>query len=189
MRMGRKITSAVLFFLAGGVFLTPSLSAQDPEKSACHLFLDFDFAITLEVVADGSQVTPILNLIAFSGGSWEISASDLKILNDKGRYAVDPRFSIDTGDSAQPYVTTYLRIEGGDFLGCDLVGDFKDYKEPKLVRIKIGNEWFSLAPVDPDAFEKVLDSLDRLDLKDPDLVSAFEKLDLPFLGSRDSVDE
>ena len=117
------------------------------------------------------------------------SSPDIKILNDKGLYAADPRFSIDTGDSDQPYVTTYVRIEGGNYLGCDLIGDFKDYKEPKLVRIRIGNEWFSLAPVEADAFETMMNGLNLLDLRDPDLVSAFEKLDLPFLGSRDQINE
>ncbi len=187
--MRRNIKSLLVFFLAAGFFTHPVLSAQDLESSPYHLFLDYDFAITLEVVVDGKQVTPILNVIAFGGGSWEISPPDLKILNNKGIYATDLRFSFDIGDGSQPYVSTYMKITGGEYVGVDLIGDFKDYKEPKLVRIRIGKEWFDLEPVAPDAFDAVMEGLNQLDLKDPDLVTAFKRLDLPIIGNRDLVDE
>ena len=187
--MRRNITSLLAFIFAAGFFSHPVLSAQGLEESPYHLFLDYDFAVTLEVVEDGKQVVPILNIIAFGGGSWEISPPDLKILNKKGIYAPDIRFSFDTGDGSQPYVSTYMKIMGGDFIGVDLIGDFKDYKEPTLVKIRIGNEWFDLEPVEADAFETVLNGLNLLDLGDPDLVTAFKKLELPILGSRTLIDE
>ncbi len=188
--MKRKSTLLLSFCLALGVFVNPAaLIAQELEKSAYHLFLDYDFAVTLEVVEDGKMVTPILNLIAFSGGTWEITPPDIRILNDKGAYASDIRFSIDTGDGSQPYVTTYLQINGGDYIGFDLVGDFRDYKEPKLARIRFGDEWFALDPVEEEAFEAFLNGLNLLDLRDPDLITAFEALDLPLMGSREVVDE
>ncbi len=187
--MKQKTASLLIPLVITGIFLLSPLAAQDLDKSAYHLFLDFDFAITLEVVEDGKEVVPILNIIAFSGGTWELSPPDMKILNDKGRYAVDPRFSFDTGDSSKPYVSTYLKIEGGDFIGVDLIGDFKDYKEPKLIRMRIGDEWFHLEPVEKDAFESMLSGLDNLDLRDPDLVTAFDKLNLPLIGTRDLINE
>lgn len=187
--MKRNIKLFLAVFLAAGFFTHPVLSVQDMESSSYHVFLDFDFAITLEVVEDGKQVTPILNIIAFGGGSWEISPPDVKILNKKGLYAADIRFSFDTGDDSLPYVTTYMKIVGGEYVGVDLIGDFKDYKEPRLARIRIGNEWFDLKPVERDAFETMLNGLNLLDLRDPDLVTAFEKLDLPLIGSRVLIDE
>ena len=171
-----------------GTLAVPGLLAQDLEKSPYHVFLDYDFAVTLEVVEDGNMVTPILNMIAFSGGSWEISPADIKLLNDKGLYASEFRFSLDTGGS-QPYVTTFLKLSGGDYLGFDLVGDFGDYKEPKLARIRFGEEWFTLDPLDRDAFDTVINGLSLLDLSNPDLIRAFEKLDLRLLGSRELLDD
>jgi hypothetical protein len=67
--------------------------------------------------------------------------------------------------------------------------DFKDYREPRLSRIRIGDEWFNLKPVGPDAFDTVMNGLNLLDLRDPDLVTAFKKLKLPLIGSRDLIDE
>lgn len=165
----------------------PGLFAQELEKSSFHVFLDYDFAVTLEVVEDGNLVTPILNMIAFSGGTWEISPADIKLLNDKGLYASEFKFSLDTGGS-QPYVTTFLRLSGGDYLGFDLVGDFGDYREPKLARVRFGEEWFTLEPLEEDAFETVIKGLNLLDLTDPDLIRAFERLDLRLLGSRELLD-
>ena len=187
--MKQKTMKLTVVMAVAGIFLLSPLTAQDLEKSAYHMFLDFDFAITVEVVKDGKMVVPILNIIAFSGGTWEISPPDVKILNDKGIYAPDIRFSFNTGDSDKPYVSTYLRIEGGDFIGVDLIGDFKDYEEPKLVRMRIGNEWFSLEPVEVDAFDAMLDGLNNLDFRDPDLVTAFEKQNLPLIGTRDLINE
>ncbi|MFH1964461.1 MAG: hypothetical protein ABIJ42_02865 [Acidobacteriota bacterium] len=187
--MKRNIKLFLVVFLAAGFFIHPVLSVQDMESSSYHLFLDYDFAVTLEVVEDGKQVTPILNIIAFGGGSWEISPPDVKILNKKGLYAADIRFSFDTGDGSLPYVSTYMKIGGGEYIGVDLIGDFKDYREPKLARIRIGNEWLDLKPVGPEAFDTVLNGLNLLDLRDPDLVTTFEKLDLPLIGSRVLIDE
>ena len=175
--------------IAAGFFTHPVLSVQESESSSYHLFLDYDFAVTLEVLVDGKQVTPILNIIAFGGGSWEIFPPDVKILSEKGQYMTDFRFSFDTGDGSQPYVTTYLKIAGGEYVGVDLIGDFRDYKEPKLARIRIGNEWFDLKPVEPEAFDEVLNGLNQLDLRDPDLLTAFEKLGIPLIGSRILIDE
>ncbi len=187
--MRRNIKSLLVLFLAVGFFTHPALSAQELESSSYHLFLDYDFAITFEVVKDGKQVTPILNIIAFGGGSWEISPPDLKILNNKGIYVPDLRFSFDTGGGSQPYVSTYMKITGGDYVGVDLIGDFKDYKEPKLVRIRIGKEWFELTPVAPEAFDTVIEGLNQLDLRNPDLVTAFKELNLPIIGDRTLIDE
>jgi len=187
--MKQKTTKLIVVMAVVGVFLLSPLAAQDLEKSAYHVFLDFDFAITMEVVKDGKMVVPILNIIAFSGGTWEISPPDVKILSGKGLYASDLRFSFDTGDSDKPYVSTYLRIEGGDFIGVDVIGELKDYEEPTLVRIRLGDEWFSLVPVEVDAFEAMLDGLNNIDLRDPDLVTAFDKQNLPLMGTRDSINE
>jgi hypothetical protein len=187
--MKRNIKIFLIVILAAGLFTPPALSAQEMETSSYFLFLDYDFAITLEIVADGKQVTPILNIIAFGGGSWEISPPEIKILNKKGIYAADFRFSFDTGDNSQPYISSYLKVVGGEYVGVDLIGDFKDYREPRLSRIRIGDEWFNLKPVEPDAFDTVMNGLNLLDLRDPDLVTAFKKLELPLIGSRDLIDE
>lgn len=181
----------VFFLVISGLSLIPAgrLMAEGLEKSPYHIFLDYDFAVTMEVVEDGDMVTPILNIIAFSGGTWELSPPDLKVLNDDGVYASEFKFSIDTGGGSKPYITPYLQISGGDHFGFDLVGDLKDYKEPKLVSIRFGREWFTLEPVSLEEFEAVLGSLKFLDIRDPDLISSFEELDLRLMGSRGVTDD
>ncbi len=176
------------FFLI--LLLSNSLWATQlppPELSACHAFIDYDFIWTLEVTAGaGGSPIPILNIITFSNGEWDLRPEQIHLDKSRRREAEVEKFSIDTGVPGEPYVVQYLKVHGESFIGLDLKGDFEGYSELKEVSIDLGNNRFILERIDCLAFEALAQRINQVNFESPDLHQDYEVLKIELMGKREA---
>jgi hypothetical protein len=181
--------SAIALVLFISLFsLSPSSqpTVEPIESSLCLAFVDYDFIWTLETVRSGSSVTPILNGVCLSAGEWELSPDQIRLLDDQGRELSVQEFSLDSGDPANPFLSTYVKLRGGDAMGVDLVGDFSTVDSLKQMSIEIGKDRFILYPMDCNEFEVLLDKVSRLEFGSSNLVTAYQTLNLRLFGEREA---
>jgi len=188
---------------AGGILtawlflsVAPSLAAQapipaepetPPKSSACHVFIDNQFIWTLEVTrtASGSPA-PILNIITFIEGQWDLRPSQIHLVNDHKREAEIEKFSIDTGIIEDPYYLRYLKVQGGSFIGLDLLGDFEGFEALRQVVIELGDSRFTLEPVDCLDFETIAQQINQINFDSPDIRQDYEVLHIELRGHREA---
>lgn len=164
------------------LFLVSPTYAAEP--SLCHAFVDYDFIWTLEVVRQRAAVTPILNVVAFSSGEWEVQPAQIKITDEKGAERKVEDFSFDSGDPAKPYLNPYFKLRGGEFIGMDLIGDFSTVDAFSRVEIETGKDRFILEPMDCNSFEELADKIGELEIGTGNQVAAFQMLNIQLLGER-----
>lgn len=158
-----------------------------PEVSACHVFIDYEFIWTLEIVqANGVNPTPILNIITFADGEWDLRPEQIHLAKSMRQEAEVERFSIDTGIPGEPYVVQYLKVQGESFIGLDLKGDFEGFGELREVSIDLGNNRFILEPIDCLAFEALAQRINQVNFDSPDLHQDYEVLKIELMGKREA---
>jgi hypothetical protein len=157
------------------------------DGSRCHVFIDYDFIWTLEMVkpGDGSAV-PILNIITFGEGEWDFRPEHIHIMKDRRREAQIDRFSIDTGVPGEPYGVPYLKVLGDSFIGMDLIGDFQGFEEPRQISIDLGNNRFTLEPVDCLEYENIAHRINQVNFETPDIHQDYEILGIETMGKREA---
>jgi hypothetical protein len=172
------------------ISLSAPVAGQTPETaklepSRCHIFIDYQNIWTLEMVegSKGGRV-PILNIITFTKGEWELRPQQIHIHNKRGREARIERFSIDTGIADEPYLTPVLRVLAFSFIGVDLVGQFKDYEEPHRVTIDLGDDRFELVPVPCLEYDTLAEKINGLNFESPDIREDFAVLKLEPRGRK-----
>ncbi len=183
----RSPALALLSFLAAFPVLNAQSVEKPPETSACHVFIDYQFVWTLEVVKNPSgQPVPILNIITFPEGQWDLRPSNVHIYNQRRQEAEIDKFSIDTGVPDDPYYLQYLKVHGSSFIGMDLIGDFSAFATPSMVTIELGDNDFTLAPVDCLEFENLAQRIDQINYDSPDIRQDYDVLKIPFKGKREA---
>jgi hypothetical protein len=174
----------LLFFFVGGTLLAET---ADPPKSRCHVFIDYQFIWTLEMVeSDAGQVVPVVNIITFAEGQWDLRPGQVHLFRSKRREAEVERFSIDTGVAADPYVVQYLKVLGESFIGLDLVGDFNGFEELTSVSFDLGNSRFTLDPIDCAQYERLVNQINLINFDSPDLRQDYSVLKIRPLGKREA---
>ncbi|GAB4243567.1 MAG: hypothetical protein Kow00109_19370 [Acidobacteriota bacterium] len=179
--------------LLGMILATPQISdafagpPQEPPKgSCCHVFIDYQFIWTLEMVPDSTgHPTPVLNIITLLDGEWDFRPRDIHISNSAGREARVERFAVDTGVPGEPFLTPYLKVHGDSFIGLDLVGDFSDFAEPASVVIDLDRFRFRLQPVDRLEFENIVQRVSQINLESPDIRDDYRILNIDLRGRRE----
>jgi hypothetical protein len=160
---------------------------QVTPKSACHVFIDHQFIWTLEVTRLRSgEPGPILNIITFVDGQWDLRPRNIRLVAPGGREAEIEKFSIDTGVIEDPYYLQYLKVQGDSFIGLDLLGDFEGFEELAEVSIDLGNNRFILEPIDCLEFENVVRQINQVNFDSPDLRQDYEVLGLNLRGRREA---
>jgi hypothetical protein len=174
-----------LTFLIVWLLLLSFLTAQPAQDgtSQCLAFVDYDFIWTLELVKEQDGTTPIFNAICLSRGQWELEPGEIRLYLGKDELRATD-FSIDSGDPANPRLTKYLGIRGPDFVGVDLVGDFKKLDVLTKVVIELGKDRFILDPLDCSDYDALLDKLSQLELDSSSQVDRFEALGIKLFGRR-----
>lgn len=167
----------------------PAAPAAVPaaKTSACHVFIDYQFIWTLEMVrqaAGGSS--PILNIITFVEGQWDLRPKDIHLVNGEGREVEITKFSIDTGVIEDPYLLQYLKVHGDSFIGLDLLGDFRGFESLAEVSIDLGENRFVLQPLDCLDFENVVRQINQVNFDTPDIRQDFEVLRIDLKGRREA---
>ena len=124
-------------------------SHESLDTSRCHVFIDYQFIWTLEMVgAEGETTVPVVNIVTFAKGQWDLRPEQVHLFADRKREAEIERFSIDTGVAGEPYIVQYLKVLGDSFIGMDLVGDFRGFEKLSQVHIDLDKNRFTLEPVD-----------------------------------------
>ncbi len=157
-----------------------------PRATACHVFIDHQFIWTLEVVKSASGPAPILNIITFVKGQWDLRPRDIHLVNPAGRKAEVEKFSIDTGVIEDPYLLQYLKVHGDSFIGLDLLGDFRDFETLAEVSIDLGESRFILEPMDCLEFENVVQQINQINYDSPDIRQDYEVLRIELRGRREA---
>ena len=122
--------------------LSPTDTTESATASACHAFVDFENIWTVELIRSRDEnVTPILNIITFTKGEWDLRPDQIHIFNRKGKEARIKRFALDTGVPGDAYKSNYLKVLGNSFVGVDLEGKLKDF--PSSPRVTI--DWPTIA--------------------------------------------
>lgn len=179
--MKRLVLAAVLLMCQ---FPLPGRPAQKKlERSRCHVFIDFRNIWTFEMVQskEGKRV-PILNIITFTPGEWEMKPAQIHIINSKDKEARIDRFSLDTGIADEPYLSKTMKVLGNGFIGVDLVGDFRDFAEPSRVYIDLGENRFELEPIDCLEFEMIAEQINKVNVDSPKIKEDFDTLKIAHRG-------
>jgi hypothetical protein len=154
-------------------------------NSQCLIFVDYDFIWTLELVKEKKQTTPIFNVISLHRGQWELEPADIRLHRGQEVFRVTG-FSIDSGDTKKPYVTTYLGIRGPDSVGVDLIGEFKDLDLLSEVSIELGKDRFILDALDCEDYDAKMDKIAELDMDGGNMIDDFETFGLKLFGRREA---
>ncbi|HLV01949.1 MAG TPA: hypothetical protein VKZ59_11820 [Acidobacteriota bacterium] len=166
-------------------FSWSSALAQDGAPSRCHVFIDYNFIWTLEMVQSPSQSNvPILNIITFEEGTWDLRPDQIHLQNPSGQEAEIKRFSMDTGIEDEPYLTPYLKVQGDSFIGLDLEGDFQNFGELQRVYIDLGDSRFELQAVDCLDFEGIAERINQVNFDSPDVREDYAVLQIQLMGRR-----
>ncbi len=166
---------------------TPAAPETSPKSSACHVFIDNQFIWTLEVTRTASgNSAPILNIITFIEGQWDLRPSQIHLINDHKGEAEIEKFSIDTGIIEDPYYLRYLKVQGDSFIGLDLLGDFEGFETLRQVTIELGDSRFTLEPVDCLDFETIAQQINQINFDSPDIRQDYEVLHIEHRGRREA---
>ncbi|HXK59391.1 MAG TPA: hypothetical protein PLP42_05795 [Acidobacteriota bacterium] len=168
-------------------FIAPGQPGEQKplEQSRCHCFIDYENIWTFEMVQnqEGKKV-PILNIITFTPGQWEVRPNNVLIFNKKNRPARVEKFSLDTGIAEEPYISNTLKVLGNGFIGVDLVGNFEDHGEPTKVQIDLGDNRFELQPVDCLEFEMLAEQINKINVDSPKIKEDFDILKIQHMGKK-----
>ncbi len=155
------------------------------EVSGCHAFIDYENIWTVEIVrTQGAQAVPILNIITFTPGEWDLRPEQVHVFDKEGSEAEVKRFSIDTGVADEPYNTKYLKVLGNSFIGVDLLGEFEGFQESPRVAIDLGHLRYELKPLDCMSFERLAGQINNINFNSPDIQEDFEILRIEHLGKK-----
>jgi hypothetical protein len=179
----RLLPSILLFFALSS---TSAQERRSLEQSRCHVFIDYQFIWTLEVVSDyQGNSTPILNIVTIVDGQWDLRPNQIHLKEGNRREFEIERFSIDTGvgDGLQ---RKYLKVLGESFIGIDLQGEFQQLDELTEVSIELGNDVFVLEPVDCLRFETIVHQVNQINYDSPDIRQDYDVLKIDVLGKREA---
>ena len=177
-----------LSFVVFGLLLISPVNAagENPGASRCQVYIDYQVIWTFEVVElPGSPPTPILNIITLTSGTWELRPNQIHIQNGEGREANVDKFSIDTG--GEPYDTPFMKVLGNSFIGLDLLGDFTGFGEPTKVQIDLGDDRYTLAPIDCLDYEMLADRINNVNFDSPDVKEDFRVLGIEQAGNVEAL--
>jgi hypothetical protein len=183
------LTFLLLAFLTGAwaVAQAPVEQRAAPDSSACHVFIDHQFIWTLEVTRTaGGNPAPILNIITFMEGQWDLRPIQIHLVNEQKREAEIEKFSIDTGIIEDPYYLRYLKVQGDSFIGLDLLGEFDGFETLRQVSIELGDNRFLLEAVDCLEFERIAQQINQINYDSPDIRQDYEVLGIPLRGRREA---
>ena len=165
--------------------LSPTDTTEPAESSACHAFVDFENIWTVELIRSrDEEITPILNIITFTKGEWDLRPDQIHIFNRKGKEARIKRFAMDTGVPGDAYKSNYLRVLGNSFIGVDLEGKLKDFPTSPRVTIDLAHHRYELQPLDCQAFDNLADRVNKINFNSPDIREDFDLIKIPHLGRR-----
>ena len=165
--------------------LSPTDTTEQAEASACHAFVDFENIWTIELIrSHDEKITPILNIITFTKGEWDLRPDQIHIFNRKGKEARIKRFALDTGVPGDPYKSNYMRVLGNSFVGVDLEGKLKDFPTSPRITIDLAHHRYELQPLDCEAFNNLADRINKINFNSPDIREDFDLIKIPHLGRR-----
>jgi len=178
----KKLLLLILF--AGEAILAQTV---DPSKSRCHVFIDYQFIWTLEMIkGENEAVVPVVNIITFAKGQWDLRPEQLHLYKNQRVEAQIERFSIDTGVAGEPYVVPYLKVLGESFIGMDLIGEFTGFEELSQVSIDLADNRFILEAIDCFQYETMVGKINRINFDSPDLRQDYSVLELSLHGKREA---
>ena len=165
--------------------LSPTDTAEPAEASACHAFVDYENIWTIELIrSQDENITPILNIVTFTKGEWDLRPDQIHIFNRKGKEARIKRFAMDTGVPGDAYKSNYLKVLGNSFVGVDLEGKLKDFPTSPRVTIDLAHYRFELQPLDCEAFDNLAHRINKINFNSPDIREDFDLIKIPHLGRR-----
>jgi hypothetical protein len=160
---------------------------NQPERSRCHVFIDYQFIWTLEMVeAEGEPAIPVVNIVTFAKGQWDLRPEQVHLFANRRREAEVKRFSIDTGVAGEPYVVSYLKVQGESFIGMDLTGDFSGFEELSQVAFDLGDNRFILEPIDCLQYENLVGKINQVNFDSPNLRQDYSVLKIGLHGKREA---
>jgi hypothetical protein len=160
---------------------------NQPKKSRCHVFVDYQFIWTLEMVDGGGETPiPVVNIVTFAKGQWDLRPEQVHLFANRRREAEIKRFSLDTGVAGNPYLVQYLKVLGESFIGMDLIGDFGGFLELSQVSFDLGDNRFVLEPIDCLQFETLVSKINQVNFDSPDLRQDYSVLNLSLHGKREA---
>jgi hypothetical protein len=175
---------------AGLIIFSQSLLGAQPgpkkiEASRCHVFIDYENIWTFEMVQnhEGTRV-PILNIITFTPGQWDMKPNQVHVVNAKNKEARIDKFSMDTGIAEEPYISNSLKILGNGFIGIDLMGNFDDFGEPTKVFIDLGDQRFELTPMDCMEFDMLAEQINKINVDSPGIKDDYDVLKITHHGTK-----
>lgn len=165
--------------------LSPTDATEPAEASACHAFVDYENIWTVELIRSREDnITPILNIITFTKGEWDLRPDQIHIFNRKGKEARLKRFAMDTGVPGDAYKSNYMKVLGNSFVGVDLEGKLKDFPTSPRITIDLAHHRFELQPLDCEAFDNLASRINKINFNSPDIREDFDLIKIPHVGRR-----
>jgi hypothetical protein len=153
---------------------------KPPESSSYFAFADREYIFTMEIVKPG---VPILNFVSMSDEQRTLFADQIQF--EVGNHRISGKlFQVDTGNPKEPLMTASFRIRPRSSFGATVKGEFEDAKEFSAVKLQMGSEIFTLAPLRGFDFENLALKVNRINLDSPDFSDDWRVLKLDFMGTR-----
>ena len=185
--MNKVLLLLVFLSLEADTLAQTQADRTEPQKSRCHVFIDYQFIWTLEMVdGEAGTPTPVVNIVTFLDGQWDLRPKQVHLFANRRREAEIKRFSLDTGVAGDPYLVQYLKVLGESFIGMDLVGDFSGFEELSQVSFDLGDDRFVLEPVDCLQYETIVERINQVNFDSPDLRQDYSVLNLSLYGKREA---
>ena len=153
------------------------------EPSGRHfIYAQYDFILTLELT---TQKEAILNVVNFTSDTYALRPQQLAIVDAQGQAVKVDKIVIETGNPADPYLTSNMKILPNSFIGLVLRGAFAPVSRIQAASLRIGDQIFHLDPITELQFNAAADRIDRMNFDSPDIREDFRVLKMDFFGRRE----
>src|SRR3989442_1565353 len=146
------------------------------------LYAQYDFILTFELT---TQKEAIFNIVNFTNRTYYIRNQHV-VLNDAGDKPIKvDKIVMETGNPADPYRTSNMKILPNSFIGLVIQGDFSSTDKLKSVSVQIGDSLYRLESLSDLQFNIAAEKVNKMNFDSPDVREDFRVLKMEFFGRKE----
>ncbi len=157
------------------------------EPSGRHfLYAQYDFILTFELTA---QKEAILNVVNFTSRTYYIRTQHILLVDASDKPIKVDKIVMETGNPADPFRTSNMKILPNSFIGLVIQGDFSSVDKMKSVSVQIGDSVYRLESLSDLQFNISADKINKMNFDSPDVREDFRVLKMEFFGRKEPAKE
>jgi hypothetical protein len=164
-----------------------AVATVQAEPSGRHfVYAQYDFILTFELT---SQKEAILNVVNFTSPTYYIRTQHIILIDSQDKLIKVEKIVMETGNPADPFKTSNMKILPNSFIGLVLQGDFSSVEKLKSVSVQLGNSIYKLDSLSDLQFNIAADKINKMNFDSPDVREDFRVLKMDFFGSKEPAKE